>query len=472
MKKIDTKKSEKYRRLYQSEFTINPNGQLFCSLCFSVVNNEKKYYVDQHRNSAKHINLLKNDNKPKIVLHQTFLNNSGENKLLDLFVLAFASTSTPLHRLRNPHMKKLFSYLNAPLPSESQARLHIVGPLATKNNNFLVNHLSDQKLYIVIDESEINGHKYCNILAGRLTEPNINYIIDVVQLEANQNMTSTLTLSFLKNALDKYNITHDNVILIISDAASYMIKAIREFKSIYNNCFHVLCLAHLIHNCSMIIRANFNNVDKLIGSIKAITIKNKNNMAFFSEIGLPPKVIVTRWSSWLRAVDYYCVNLPSIKNILNKISTDGILIQNAKNAIENNTLINDLITIKRCYSSTLIPILDLLEANSLNIRTSIEMINQLNFEFDTLQLKEYLNKRLRENDITSIHTLSNPMISPVEYMLLLECIPTSVSVERSFSMLKKLLVKDRNFDSNNIYSYFAFYYNSNNENYLNKETME
>ena len=55
------------------------------------------------------------------------------------------------------------------------------------------------------------------------------------------------------------------------------------------------------------------------------------------------------------------------------------------------------------------------------------------------------------------------IISPSQYPLLQNCQASSASVERSFSKLKKLLVKDRTFKDNNIKKYFIVYYNKNQE---------
>ena len=50
-------------------------------------------------------------------------------------------------------------------------------------------------------------------------------------------------------------------------------------------------------------------------------------------------------------------------------------------------------------------------------------------------------------------------IEPVLYAKLQKCQPTSASVERSFSMLNKLLAKDRNFLNENVSKYLVLHYN-------------
>ena len=54
---------------------------------------------------------------------------------------------------------------------------------------------------------------------------------------------------------------------------------------------------------------------------------------------------------------------------------------------------------------------------------------------------------------------NNLTIDPTSFALLQKAQPTSAAVERSFSMLSKLLRKDRNFDVKNIQRYILLYYN-------------
>ena len=74
----------------------------------------------------------------------------------------------------------------------------------------------------------------------------------------------------------------------------------------------------------------------------------------------------------------------------------------------------------------------------------------------------YVESRLNDNDVTTIARLTNEDISPIIYQLLRECPPTSISVERRFSMLKKLHAKDKNFDKKHVFDYIFSLYISNN----------
>ena len=93
--------------------------------------------------------------------------------------------------------------------------------------------------------------------------------------------------------------------MLLFDAAKYMIAADITLKSLYPRLFHVTCVAHLLHNCAMKIKSQFEDVDQLIAKVKAVTIKNKTRRAKFSAIDHAPHSVPTRWKRWLNVALYY-----------------------------------------------------------------------------------------------------------------------------------------------------------------------
>ena len=67
---------------------------------------------------------------------------------------------------------------------------------------------------------------------------------------------------------------------------------------------------------------------------------------------------------------------------------------------------------------------------------------------------------MRNNDISEIINMERQDISPVVYHMLQNSQLTSASVERSFSMLKKLLAKDKNFKVENVRHYMILHFNA------------
>ena len=94
-----------------------------------------------------------------------------------------------------------------------------------------------------------------------------------------------------------------------------MIAAGKGLKPLYPNLFHVTCVAHLLHNCAMHVRAHFPSVDNLVSCVKACVVRNHLRRALFQPLGYPPELIVTRWGSWLEAALYYCKHLPQVRDI-------------------------------------------------------------------------------------------------------------------------------------------------------------
>jgi hypothetical protein len=64
-----------------------------------------------------------------------------------------------------------------------------------------------------------------------------------------------------------------------------------------NTLIHVGCLAHILHNCCLRVKARFKKVDDLIGAVKMAIHKNKTNRAKFTDISLPPEVVIRRWQA-------------------------------------------------------------------------------------------------------------------------------------------------------------------------------
>ena len=87
--------------------------------------------------------------------------------------------------------------------------------------------------------------------------------------------------------------------LFLTDAARYMSLPGKTLKELYLFLMHVTCVAHLLHNCAMRVRAHFKNIDEIIATIKAATIENKHRKKDFHDAGLPspPDPVITRWGN-------------------------------------------------------------------------------------------------------------------------------------------------------------------------------
>ena len=216
-----------------------------------------------------------------------------------------------------------------------------------------------------VDEAEIAKQKYISVLVGSLDAPNQTFLVDCHPLDSGSNVNSSIIVHTVNDILrqleiKRENYTVDDILrqleikrenfsLFLTDAARYMSLVGKTLKELYPSLMHVTCVAHLLHNCAMRVRAHFKNIDKIIATIKAATIKNKDRKKDFHHAGLPspPDPVITRLATWLRAALYYSENPLAVRIIVNNWTSAGLLISRAKDAINVEDLVPDLVKINQ-----------------------------------------------------------------------------------------------------------------------------
>ena len=130
--------------------------------------------------------------------------------------------------------------------------------------------------FLIVDEAEIAKQNYTNVLVGRLDALNQTFLVDCHPFDSSSNVNSSIILHTVDDTVRQLEIKRDNFSLFLTDAALYMSLAGKTLKKLYPSLIHVNCVAHLLHNCAMCVRAQFKNIDEVIALIKAATIKNKD----------------------------------------------------------------------------------------------------------------------------------------------------------------------------------------------------
>ena len=194
----------------------------------------------------------------------------------------------------------------------------------------------------------------------------------------------------------------------------------------------------------MKMKPHFEDVDQLIAKVKAVRIKNKTRQAKFSAIGYPPQLVSTRWESWLNAALYYAKNLPEVKAIVESFVVSGLLVTQEKVNLQKSGLAGQLLKIKDQYQC-LVKLIEKMESAKYTIKKAMQAVQELGFGEDTCNINQYIKKRMQNNDISEIIYMERQDISPAVYHLHQNLQPTSVSVEKSFSMLKNLVGQGQKF---------------------------
>ena len=136
-----------------------------------------------------------------------------------------------------------------------------------------------------------------------------------------------------------------------------------------------------------------------------------------------------------------------------------ILLTLAKVSLQKRGLAGQLLEIKVQYEC-LVKLIEKMESAKYTIKETVQAIQELDYGEDTCNINQYIKKRMQNNDISEIITMERQDISPAVYHMLQNSQPTSASVEKSFSMLKNLLAKDRNFKVENVRHYMILHFNA------------
>ena len=452
MPKVATSSSNKVSKLvrqYPQEFSATPSNALFCKLCEQIVKHERTFFVESHRASQKHKNKLKPTTASTSQLYIEATSSSFAEQVTKCFVAA----NIPLHKLRHPAIDELFKSMGRAVPSETSCR-RIVPDLVTREKEKVKEYVSEKEIFLIVDESDVEGRKIMNILVGTLDTPSKTFMIGCLALEGNIN--SQVVGCAIDDVIRFLAVNRQDFVLLLSDAARYMVLAGTYLKNMYPKLFHVTCIAHLLHNCAMLVKAKFPHVNTLISTVKAATVKNGERRQLFSAIGNPPQPVLTRWGTWLDAAFWYGENLPQVLEIVSQFEGD-LLVTRCKEAVAAESLQQDLMVIQQYR-----PLRALINKCESTDYTMVEAMNDcqaLHFDSDPCDILNYMKQRLDKNDLRSIMAMSRDGVSPATYARLQHCQPTSCAVERSFSIIRHILRKERNFSACNIEQYAILNFN-------------
>ena len=197
---------------------------------------------------------------------------------------AFLSANISLYKLSNSDLQALFKYVGQKAPSESACPKRIDNMGKCKVNR-ICNIFSDKVIFMVIEEADISGSKYVNTLVRDAEQPETTYLLHCKILDASPNQQTVVHA--VNDAIRTLQTDRDNFVLLLTNTARYITAAGRVVKQIYPRLFHISCMAHGLHNAAKRIRANYEDVDKLIAAVKALVVKNKDRRAKFLTFNCP-----------------------------------------------------------------------------------------------------------------------------------------------------------------------------------------
>ena len=212
---------------------------------------------------------------------------------------------------------------------------------------------------------------------------------------------------------------------------------VHVLKKLHPSLMHVNCVAHLLHNCA--VRVHFKNIDEIIATIKAATIKNKDRKNDFHDTGLlsPPDHVITRWATWLRAVLSLQWEPSSCLCHCQQLDKRRPLSQQSKRRYQCGRFGTELClnkSISLSNSQRRVP-----KRKCLLDYKAYGMQKKMQFDDDPCTIKDNIKKRLSKCDLETIINCTNLTIDPTSSTLLQKAQSTSAAVERSFTNQLKLV---------------------------------
>lgn len=344
---------------FGAEVFSSDQNVLFCNFCECKVSTDKRFIVIQHLRTEKHkraVERAKNRSNSNKNFTQQFMIDTTKKSVFNRDLCkALLSANIPLNKLSNPKFRAFLSYYtNKDIPFESTLRKGYVNEIYEDTVNKIREHVKDKYIWVSIDETtDITGRFVANVVIGTLNENDAgkNFLLHSEELEKCNHSSICQLFDKSMHILWPNGIQHNKVLLLLSDAAPYMVKAGEGIKLFYSKIIHVTCLAHGFHRIAETIRLEFSKVDKLILNIKKVFSKAPYRIQYFKTIApflpLPPEPVLTRWGTWIKAANYYCEHFETIKSIINNFDDDdAVSIKKAKQYLADKSIETQLIFIK------------------------------------------------------------------------------------------------------------------------------
>ena len=400
------------------------------------------------------------------------------------------SANIPFFKLQNPNFKRFIeAYTGQKVPDESTLRKNYLNVNYTRIMDNVRKAVGKQAIFVQVDETiDVEKRAIINCVVGILNgcEDENEFLINC-EAAVNRVDSNEICQFFDRSLKLLYpnGIPTNKVLLFLSDAAPYMVKAGKMIRAFYPKCIHVTCLCHALHKTAEEVQKVYKDVNTLISETKKVFLKSPLRIRQFKSeypnLALPPEPVLTRWGTWLTAVDYYSQHFNEVQQVVNSFDPeDAACIKTAQEIFSKETVKCEIAYIKSNFCFLAKEIL-LLETRGLKLADSINCLKsvQEKLKFVTgptgalvyKKLKFVIDKNTGLETIKQLNAvicgkkttlnIENCNLSPNEISIFAYAPITSVSVERSFSRYKHVLTSQRRrFTMENLSMYIVTYVNS------------
>jgi hypothetical protein len=298
-RKSTSVKLKSYVTDFPNEGLSTDGKVIFCNVCQTTVSSSQRFLVQQHIATAKHQARNKTRKEKQLFLSDMHPDKREEfNKDL---CRAFIGADIPLYKLNNPCLKQfLEQYTARSIPDQSTLRKNYAPHLYEETLANIRKEIQEKSIWVSVDETtDKEMRMIVNVVIGVMScEPCKPILLACEVIDKCNNKTIAKVFNDAMSILWPGGIKYENVLMFLSDAAPYMLKAGEALRVIYPKMIHFTCAAHALHRCAEVIRANYPKVDLLISSIRKMFLKAPSRIKLLKDIypdmPLPPKPIESR----------------------------------------------------------------------------------------------------------------------------------------------------------------------------------
>ncbi len=160
--------------------------------------------------------------------------------------------------------------------------------------------LADCPVWICVDETtDALGRTVGHVVIGSLSSEKYNqpFLTNCAFLEETNGESVARLVNDTLRWLDP-NFDCKRAKILISDAATYMLRCGKLLKAFFPFLLHITCLAHGLHRVAEKVREKFPDVNRLIVTGKKVFLKAPSRREAFTagcpNLSLPPEPVVTR----------------------------------------------------------------------------------------------------------------------------------------------------------------------------------
>lgn len=280
---------------------------VFCAACEKSFAGTQKSIFQQHMKSDKHMKNVTLKDKRKAVQAQLEDVLSPERKKSRSEIVgtelcrSFLAANVPLWKLDNPTLKNfLEENLGINIPEQSTLRKNYVPACYEEVRSKIILELDGHPFWLGIDETcDAAGRCVANILISRLNNESYHppFLLGCIFLE---DGTAGSVARAVNDCLRSFwpNLDSNLFKILLTDAATAMIKAGKDLRIFFPRLLSVTCLAHAIHRLCEEVRDTYEELNDLISSIKKVFLKAPSRVTTWREccpnLPLPPEPCITR----------------------------------------------------------------------------------------------------------------------------------------------------------------------------------